>query len=30
MVEGGVWGVAMRGTGMRVTMVLRVTMNDCE
>lgn len=30
MVEGGVWGVAMRGTGMRVTMALRMTMNDCE
>ena len=30
MVDGGVRGVAMRGTGMRVTTVLRVTMNDCE
>lgn len=30
MVEGGVTGVALRGTSMRMTMALRMTMNDCE
>lgn len=30
MVEGGFWGVAMTGSGVRVTMAQRVTMSDCE